>query len=122
MAKDQAQEPRTGVVDAAAFGCEIAMLVTLAVAGSGLGSNRAVHVVAAIALPLLVAGIWGVWMAPTSSRRLGDPARFVAQVVLFVATAVLAAASGRVVWGIVLAVVSIAVFAATRRTGERDAG
>ena len=122
MAKDQAQEPRTGVVDAAAFGCEIAMLVTLAVAGSGLGSNRALHVVAAIALPLLVAGIWGVWMAPTSTRRLGDPARFVAQVVLFVATAVLAAASGRVVWGIVLAVVSIAVFAATRRTGERDTG
>ncbi len=106
-----------GVVDAAAFGCELALLVTLAVAGAGLGSSTVVHIVLAVVLPVLAAGIWGVWMAPNSSRRLADPVRFISQVVLFIAAGVLVAAAGRLWWGVVFTVVAVAVFALSRRTG-----
>jgi len=120
VSEDQRQGLRwlPGLVDAVAFACEIALLVTLAVAGTGLGHSRVLHVVWAILFPVLAAGLWGVWMAPTSARRLDDPARFVAQCVVFLAAGLLAALAGRPLWGAVFAVVSVAVFAATRATGS----
>ena len=99
------------------FLCELAMFGTLCVAGSGLGSSTAGHVALAIVLPLAAAAIWAVWMAPTSRRRLADPARLVAQIALFVTTGVLAALADRVVLGIVFAVVTIVVFAMTSALG-----
>jgi hypothetical protein len=99
------------------FLCELAMLVTLCIAGSGLGSSTAGHVALAILLPLAAAAIWSVWMAPTSRRRLADPARLVAQIALFVVTGVLAALADRVVLGIVFAVLTIGVFAAASVLG-----
>jgi uncharacterized protein DUF2568 len=106
-----------GVVEAAAFGVELALLVTLAASGTGVGRGLVVHVALGILLPGLAAGIWAVWMAPTSQRRLADPRRLAWQVVLFLATAVLAVAVGRVVWGVVFGVVSITVFSLARTSG-----
>jgi hypothetical protein len=102
--------------DLAAFGVEMAMIVTLALGGSRLGSTRLVHITLAVVLPALAAVIWAVWMAPSSRRRLRDPERLVGQIALILATYILAAKTHLVVWGIVFGVVSIMVFVLTRRT------
>lgn len=103
-----------GMVLVVAFLCELAMLVTLCVAGTGLGSSTGGHVALAVVLPVVAAVIWSVWMAPSSRRRLADPARLIAQIALFGLTGVLAAVAGRVAWGVAFAVVAIVVFVLTR--------
>jgi Protein of unknown function (DUF2568) len=110
-----------GVIAVFSFVLELAMLGILAVAGLHLGSSTAVHVALAIAAPGAAIAIWGRLMAPTSRHRLGDPARLVAQVVLFVATAVAAAAARHALVGIVFAVLAIGTFALTRLAPERRA-
>ena len=111
-------EPRAAVgkADLAAFGVEMAMIVTLALGGWRLGSTRLVHITLAVVLPALAAVIWAVWMAPSSRRRLRDPERLVGQIALVVGTYVLAVRTHLAVWGIVFGVVSILVFVLTRRT------
>jgi hypothetical protein len=107
--------PIAGVVAALAFACEVAMLVLLVVAGIGLASSTPARIVLAVALPVAAAAIWGSLMAPKARHRLADPARLVAQAVLFVATGVLLAAAGHPVLGVVFAVVAVAVFVWGRR-------
>ncbi|MGH3424813.1 MAG: YrdB family protein [Nocardioidaceae bacterium] len=103
-----------GPVDVLAFGCELAMVVLLAVAGWAVGEGVAVSVLLAVVLPVVAIAVWGVWMAPRSSRRLANPARLAAQGLLFVATAALVALAGHPWWGAGFAVVAIAAFAARR--------
>ncbi|TQF73836.1 DUF2568 domain-containing protein [Rhodococcus spelaei] len=76
-------EARVGALDLLAFLCELAMLILLALAGAASADSVPSRVVAAIALPVVAAGIWSVWMAPTSRRRLGNPMRLYAQTALF---------------------------------------
>ncbi|MFC9786268.1 DUF2568 domain-containing protein [Rhodococcus sp. NPDC127528] len=76
-------QARVGVLDVVAFVCELAMLVLLALAGAESTDALPWRVVAAIALPAVAAGIWSVWMAPTSRRRLRNPVRLYAQIALF---------------------------------------
>jgi len=118
-----------GLTDACAFALEIAMLVLLAVTGTRIGSALAVHVILAIALPALALGLWAIWAAPTSRRRLADPWRLVGQIVLFAITAGLAAAAGLLAWGVIFAVLAAGIFALTRlypppqpRSAAREAG
>lgn len=101
----------------AALACELAMLALLALAGWDLGSHGLLSISLAIFYPALAALIWTVWMAPVSTRRLSDPWRFVAQVLLFAATGTLAGLSGHVATGSAFAVLATGVFAAGRRTG-----
>ena len=58
--------------------------------------------------------IWARWMAPSSSHRLTDPGRYVAQAVLFVAIGALAAVSGLLWLGVVFTVTSLVAFAFSR--------
>jgi hypothetical protein len=109
-----AERPSFRAVDALAFLCEIALLVLLAVSGSRLGHVLAGRILWAIALPAVAMVIWGVWMAPTSSRQLDDPWRFIAQVVVFGAAAAIAALAHLTPWGIALAIIGIAMFGLTR--------
>jgi hypothetical protein len=67
------------------------MLVLLAVSGLRMGSVLVVHVTLAILFPVFAVTCWGIWAAPTSRRRLDDPARLIAQMILFVITGALAA-------------------------------
>jgi NhaP-type Na+/H+ or K+/H+ antiporter len=101
-------------VDVLAFVCELALLVTLAVAGAGLGQRLIWHIMLAIVLPLAAAVIWSIFMAPASTRRLHDPWRYLAQVVLFALTALLAAEAGRTLWGVIFAVAATVVLGLTR--------
>lgn len=105
------------VLEALAFGCELAMLVVLGIAGWGLGSGGLIGIAFVIFYPAVAVLIWSVWMAPRSARRLTDPARLIVQLVLFAATAVLSAAAGHVILGVVFAVIAAGTFIATRTIG-----
>jgi hypothetical protein len=63
------------------FACEVAALA--AVAWCGWRINPALGVV----FPLVVAGVWGLWIAPKARRRLSDPPRFVLELAVFAAAA-----------------------------------
>jgi hypothetical protein len=90
------------------------MLVLLVVSGLRIGSALAVHVTLAILFPAVAFTCWGIWAAPTSRRRLGDPPRLIAQVILFVIIGVLAAVAHLMAWGLAFTVVAVTVFSLTR--------
>lgn len=92
------------------FGLELAALAGFAYWGTTL-HGAAVSTIVAIAGPLAVAGVWGVFAAPASRRRLPTPARIPFELSVFaLATAALAAADAvalAVVFGAVAAVNAI---------------
>lgn len=102
------------LVATAAFLSELALLVTLGVAGWHVGAGGLISVAMAALGPALAVLIWSIWVAPTAARRLADPARLILQIVLFVATGVLAALADHPVLGAVVAVAGVAAFAAAR--------
>jgi hypothetical protein len=105
------------LVATVAFLSELALLVTLGVAGWHFGGGGLISVAMTALGPALAVLIWSVWVAPTAARRLADPARLILQIVLFVVTGVLAALAGHPMLGGVVAVVGVAAFAAAR-SGE----
>jgi Protein of unknown function (DUF2568) len=109
------RDGRGAGIEAASFLAELATLALLAVTGARLGTDTPIlGLVLAFILPVAAASIWGVWMAPRSSRRLADPARLCAQAALFAATGLLAALVGMATLGIVFAVTATVLFALTR--------
>ena len=76
------------------FLLELALLGALAVWGFSLDSTW-LSVVAGIGAPVIAAGVWGLWIAPKSERRLTDPSRLALELLLFAAAAVALAAAGR---------------------------
>ena len=112
-------QEKVGPLELIAFLCELAMLVLLAMAGVAAMDSLLGRVLAAVALPTAAAGIWAVWMAPTSRRRLANPSRLYAQVALF---AVVGTTVGLFLgWpvGAVFFVVSAVVFAERYRRERR---
>jgi hypothetical protein len=97
------------------FGCEIAALV--AVAWFGWQTSP----VLAVVFPLLVAGVWGVGIAPRARRRWPDPARFVAELVVFAAATAAFVAVGQTVVAIVFAVLAVVTAALVRAWPEQVA-
>src|SRR5664280_2849847 len=100
------QPQRLGFWEALAFVCELAMVAAFAVAGWQLTSSTALQVVLAVGLPVAAAGIWAVWMAPNSARRLSHPARLIAEIGLFVVTGAALASVGHAGSGVVVAAVA----------------
>ncbi|GAA4404785.1 YrdB family protein [Tsukamurella soli] len=110
-----------GVSEVTAFVAEICLLAALAVGGSGLGRQTAIHVALAVALPVAVSVLWGLLLAPRSAQRLGQRPRLVVKLALTVLAAVLLAATHSVPWGVALAVLAIPVFT-VGELRERTAG
>lgn len=114
-------QEKVGPLELIAFLCELAMLVLLAMTGVAATDSLLGRVLAAVALPAAAAGIWSVWMAPTSRRRLANPSRLYAQVTLF---AVVGTTVGLFLgWlvGAAFFVVSAVVFAELCRRERRTA-
>lgn len=108
-------QPTVGVRDLIAFVCELAMIALLVAAGHGMVSGWRGWALG-IFLALVAIAFWSQRMAPTSARRLPNPQRFIAQVMLFATTALYAAAGGLAWWGIGFAIVATAAFASRLRT------
>jgi uncharacterized protein DUF2568 len=107
-----------GVILALRFLLELCLLAAFAWGGWNLAGGGFVGVLVAAFEVVVLAVIWGLWIAPRSRRRLADPARFVLEVVLFVVGGWSLWVAWTPVAGIVLAVASIVVAALTRVVGE----
>ena len=110
------------LVDGLAFGCELAMIVVLGIAGWSLGSRGLISIALLIFYPALAVLIWTVWVAPQATRRAEDPWRLVIQLALFAGTAALSAAGGHALLGIVFGAVGWLTFIGLRLLGHPAAG
>ena len=100
------------------FLAELAMLAALAVVGWEAGNNWSaawLGVLVALALPVLAAVVWGLWVAPRARRRMADPARFAVELVLFGAAAAGLVTIGRTAWAVALVVLWSATAFAGRK-------
>lgn len=61
------------------FACELAALAAAGVWGWSRGG-----IALAIAAPLLIAILWGAWIAPRARRRLADPMRFTVESLVWI--------------------------------------
>lgn len=98
----------------AAFAVEVAMIALVAVSGWRLGSSAWLSPLLCVVLVVVVAVLWGLWLAPRAARRLPTRARVVAKAVLFAAVGGLALAAGIGWWGLVFVVLAWASLAWTR--------
>jgi cytochrome b len=73
---------------------ELAALAAVAVWGAHTGSTTIVRIGLAVAAPLALAVVWGIWVAPRARRRLRDPARMVVELVILALAVAGLAASG----------------------------
>ena len=80
------------------FACEIAAVVAVVWWG---------WPVLGIVAGAVVIGLWAVWVAPKSNRRLSDPARIVLELVIFGAAAAAFASVGQTPLAIVFAVAAV---------------
>jgi hypothetical protein len=96
------------------FLTELATVAALATAGALAHTAVAWRVVLAILGVALFAVIWGRWIGPRAAHRLNDPSRLVAEILIFVVSAVALGLVGYPVIGIVVAVISIATAATLR--------
>jgi MFS-type transporter involved in bile tolerance (Atg22 family) len=87
-----------GLSLAVRFGCELAALFAVGWWG------WTVTPVLGIALPIVVASVWGAWIAPRARRRLPDPARLALELVIFAAATACFVAVGQPVVAVVFAV------------------
>jgi Protein of unknown function (DUF2568) len=111
------------------FLTELALLAAVAWAGAARTRSIVLGVALGIAAAVVVAAMWGIWIAPASRRRLPDPARLILELVLFGAAAAGLVAVGRPVVAAVVGVVGAVTAAVVRflpeqpaRTAEAKAG
>jgi hypothetical protein len=91
------------------FLTELALIAVLVWAGLGASLPLAGRIVIAVAAPGLAMVIWGLWMAPRARRRLADPLRLAAELVLFAVAAAALALTGPVLAAVVFAVIAMGV-------------
>lgn len=101
------------IVWALRFLFELLALAAFAIGGWSLTSGP-LRLVLAVALPVIAGIVWGLWMAPKSTRRLRDPARLVVEVVFFLAAGAALWAAGLAAAGIGLSLIAIAISALVR--------
>jgi hypothetical protein len=96
------------------FLTELALIVVLALVGVFASLPLAGRIVIGVAAPVLAMVIWGLWMAPRARRRLQDPLRLAAELVLFAVAAAALALTGPVLAAVVFAVIAMGVAIALR--------
>jgi hypothetical protein len=92
---------------ALAFLLELALLAAFAYWGFHVGSSTLTRWLLGIGIPLIVAGFWGLFMAPKSRRRLGKVTYLIVKVLLFGLAVAALAAAGATVAAFVLAVLFV---------------
>ena len=108
------------VVLAVAFAVEVASLVAFAWAGWHVTTSPWRWLLA-VAGAGIGAAVWGVFMAPRSSRRLSDPALFAASLSFFLVAAASLSLSGHPWLGALLFVVALVDTIAARRRDDEAA-
>jgi hypothetical protein len=106
--------PLVGGLLALRFVSELALLAAAAWAAGARMHSPAPAALVGAAAGLIVATVWGLWVAPASARRLPDPARLVLEVVLFAGVAAALLGVHYVVPAVLLAVVGVGTAFAVR--------
>jgi hypothetical protein len=106
--------PLVGGLLAVRFASELTLLAAAAWAAGGRLHSTALAALAGVAAALVVAAVWGLWVAPASRRRLPDPARLGVEVVLFAGAAAGLLGVHRVAPAVLLAVVGLGTAFAVR--------
>ena len=101
--------PGQSVLLTVRFLSELALIAVLVWAGLGASVPLAGRIAIAVAAPVLAMVIWGLWMAPRARRRLADPLRLAAELVLFSVAAAALALTGPVLAAVVFAVIAMGV-------------
>ena len=105
------------------FVLELCVLAAVAYWGSRVSTRTAVNVVAGIAAPVVVAAVWGAFMAPKAARRLDPPARWALELLVLLAGVAALVAVDAPVLAVALAVVAVANGIALHLWGlDEDAG
>jgi hypothetical protein len=110
------------LVDVACFFVEMAMLALLAVAGWRLGDGGLLGIALGVLYPALVVIVWARYIARTAEKRLGQPWRLLAQLLLVGGTTVAAAAADHMSLAIAFAVAGVVVFGLSALIGESELG
>lgn len=111
----------TGALLTARFLLELALLTSYAVVGVRLVPGAAGWALA-VALVLLVAAVWGQFLAPRRRRELGLGRRVALELVLFAGAGVGLALVGHPAWGAALVAAELVVLGLLRRPGEPVGG
>jgi hypothetical protein len=113
--------PWIGVLLAVRFALEVLLLAAYAVIGTGLVEGWPGWLLGLL-LVLLVAGVWGTWLAP--KRRIDSPlrVRVVLELALFVIAGLGLAVVGHAAWGAILVAAEVVAMALMRRPGEHIQG
>jgi len=112
MGADVEQPISVGALDVLAFLAEVVLLGAAAFVGWVLGDSVLASVLLAVALPVLIAVVWGRWLAPRSPRRISALGRWRVQLALILVIGLLAATAGEMRWFPTLLLAPLAVFAA----------
>ncbi len=92
---------------AIAFLLELCALAALAYWGFQVGDGLLLKVVLGIGAPLLMAVIWGRFMAPTSKNRLSGAAYLLVKAVIYGIAAIALATAGQLVLAIIFILASV---------------
>ena len=68
---------------ALSFILELVMLAAIGYWGFNTGDTIFTKVELGIGVPVIVAIVWGIWLAPASSRRLRDPFHLGLELIIF---------------------------------------
>ncbi len=101
--------PGQSVLLTVRFLSELALIAVLVWAGLGASVPLAGRIAIAVAAPVLAMVIWGLLMAPRARRRLADPLRLAAELVLFSVAAAALALTGPVLAAVVFAIIAMGV-------------
>lgn len=89
------------------FGLELAMLAAFGFWGFAV-YDAIWFWIAGFGAPLVIATIWGMWIAPKATRRLPDPTRLGIEIVLFTIAALCLATAGAPGYGLAFAALEAA--------------
>lgn len=103
------------------FLLELCTLAAFAYWGSRSGGSTAANIALAVAAPLAAATVWGVFMAPNSSRRLPERKRIPLEIALFGLAAAALAATGATALAIAFAAVAAVNTTLVHVWGEQPA-
>jgi len=96
------------------------MLSALAVAGWTAGSSPTWRILLAVAGPAAAAGMWALWLAPASARRLAGIPLLAAKAAVFTLAGAALALVGHLGWGAALIAVSLGDLAVIHRRDRRS--
>jgi hypothetical protein len=96
-----------GIGLAVRFLLELCGLAAAAYWGSQVSSSTVLNVIVAIAAPLVLATVWGIWLAPRAARRLHPPARTLLELAVLGAAVAALLAAGESLLALILAAAAI---------------